>query len=333
MILYGKSNFRTGNGLVNIAREFVMRKSTFVIACFGAICSFGALSAPAAEGVVSADLLNIRIQPDLKSAVAVKLDKGFKVEVLGESGDFFEIAAPVTVPVYVSAVYLNAGVTTAALKMYASASTVAASYGVLPRGTTVKLIGIDNYGWAKIEPPAGIKLYAAKRFVKVTGDLPKAPEAPAVKVEEKKEVRSAEVPAVKAGEKKEAKPAAKPAAGAEGKKEVKPAAKPAEKSEAKVEAPQPMAPATEAALKELGVDLSKGAALSVTGTLLKLETTTVPILGYVLMRNGTHEYYLCADKVAFDKLGGAPVTLRGRSFRVPNWRVPVFYVEFAGASK
>jgi len=51
------------------------------------------------------------------------------------------------------------------------------------------------------------------------------------------------------------------------------------------------------------------------------------------MRNGTHEYYLCADKVAFDKLGSAPVALKGRSFRVPGWRVPVFYVESAAAAK
>ena len=326
----GNRIFCAGNGLFNIAREFVMGKHTVAIFCLGAFCSLGGLSASAAEGVITADLLNIRMQPDLKSIVAVKLDKGFKVEVLGENGDFLEIAAPVTAPVYVSAVYLDAGVTTAPLKMYSASSTAAAGYGVLPRGTAVKLIGIDNHGWAKIEPPAGIKLYAAKRFVKVTGDIPKAAEA---KAGEKPETPAAEVPAAKAEEKKDVKPAAK----AEEKKDVKPAAKAEEKKDvkpaAKVEPPQPMSPATEAGLKALDVDLTKGAALSVTGTLLKLETTTVPILNYVLMRNGTHEYYLCSDKVAFDKLGSAPVTLKGRSFRVPNWRVPVFYVESAGASK
>lgn len=296
-------------------------KRIFAIAFFGALCAVCAWSASAAEGVVTADLLNVRMRPDVKSTVAVKLDKGCKVEVLGESGEFLEIAAPMISPVYVSAVYLNAGTATAPLKMYVAGNPAAATYGVLPKGTVVKLIEIDRYGWARIEPPAGTRLYAAKRFVKVTGEIPKAAEAqpvPPAKVEEKKETKAVETPAPKAEEKKEQKPAAK----AEEKKESKP-----------VEKPAVMDPATEKALKDLGIDLSKGAALSVTGTLLKLETTTVPVLGYVLMRNGTHEYYLCADKVAFDKLGGAPVALQGRSFRVPGWRVPVLYVESAAAAK
>lgn len=305
-------------------------KRIFAIACFGAVCAW---SASAADGVVTADLLNVRMRPDVKSTVAVKLDKGCKVEVLGESGEFLEIAAPMISPVYVSAVYLDAGTATAPLKMYVAGNPAAATYGVLPKGTVVKLIEIDRYGWAKIEPPAGTRLYAAKRFIKVTGEIPKAAEAqpvPPVKVEEKKEAKAAETPAPKAEEKKEQKPATK----ADEKKEQKPAAKADEKKEQKpVEKPAVMNPATEKSLKDLGIDLSKGAALSVTGTLLKLETTTVPVLGYVLMRNGTHEYYLCADKVAFDKLGSAPVALQGRSFRVPGWRVPVLYVESAAAAK
>lgn len=298
-----------------------MMKRTFAIACFGALCAVCAWSASAAEGVVTADLLNIRMRPDVKSTVAVKLDKGCKVEVLGESGEFLEIAAPMISPVYVSAVYLDAGTATAPLKMYVAGNPAAATYGTLPRGTVVKLIDIDRYGWAKIEPPAGTRLYAAKRYIKVTGEIPKAEEkkpVPPTKVEEKKETPAVVTPAVKTEEKKAEKPAPRP--------EEKKAEKPVEK-------PVVMDPATEKALKDIGIDLSKGAALSVTGTLLKLETTTVPVLGYVLMRNGAHEYYLCADKVALDKLGDAPVALQGRSFRVPGWRVPVLYVESAAAAK
>lgn len=298
-----------------------MMKRTFAIACFGALCAVCAWSASAAEGVVTADLLNIRMRPDVKSTVAVKLDKGCKVEVLGESGEFLEIAAPIISPVYVSAVYLDAGTATAPLKMYVAGNPAAATYGTLPRGTVVKLIDIDRYGWAKIEPPAGTRLYAAKRYIKVTGEIPKAEEkkpVPPTKGEEKKETPAVETPAVKTEEKKAEKPAVK----VEEKKAEKP-----------IEKPVVMDPATEKALKDIGIDLSKGAALSVTGTLLKLETTTVPVLGYVLMRNGAHEYYLCADKVALDKLGDAPVALQGRSFRVPGWRVPVLYVESAAAAK
>ena len=290
-------------------------KKSFVFACFGAFCAVGAWSVSAAEGVVTADVLNIRTQPDLKSAVAVKLDKGFKVEVLGESGDFVEIAIPVTAPVYISAVYLNEGKTTAPLKMYTAGSTAAASYGVLPKGSEVKMLEIDRYGWAKIEPPAGIKLYAAKRYVAVTPDAAK----PEAKVEEKKDVKLETKPEAKVEEKKDVKPETKPEAKVEEKKDVKP--------EAKAEAAAVMTAATEKALADIGVDLQKGTAVTVTGTLLKLENTTVPILQFVLMRNGTHEYYLCSDRFQLASYGAAPVTIRGRSFRVPSWRVPVLYIE------
>ncbi|WP_288611435.1 SH3 domain-containing protein [uncultured Victivallis sp.] len=290
-------------------------KKSFVFACFGAFCAVGAWSVSAAEGVVTADVLNIRTQPDLKSAVAVKLDKGFKVEVLGESGDFVEIAIPVTAPVYISAVYLNEGKTTAPLKMYTAGSTAAASYGVLPKGSEVKMLEIDRYGWAKIEPPAGIKLYAAKRYVAVTPDAAK----PEAKVEEKKDVKPETKPEAKVEEKKDVKPETKPEAKVEEKKDVKP--------EAKAEAAAVMTAATEKALADIGVDLQKGTAVTVTGTLLKLENTTVPILQFVLMRNGTHEYYLCSDRFQLASYGAAPVTIRGRSFRVPSWRVPVLYIE------
>ena len=306
-------------------------KKSFVFACFGAFCAVGAWSVSAAEGVVTADVLNIRTQPDLKSAVAVKLDKGFKVEVLGESGDFVEIAIPVTAPVYISAVYLNEGKTTAPLKMYTAGSTAAASYGVLPKGSEVKMLEIDRYGWAKIEPPAGIKLYAAKRYVAVTPDAAK----PEAKAEEKKDVKPETKPEAKAEEKKDVKPETKPEAKVEEKKDVKPETKPETKveekkdvkPEAKAEAAAVMTAATEKALADIGVDLQKGTAVTVTGTLLKLENTTVPILQFVLMRNGTHEYYLCSDRFQLASYGAAPVTIRGRSFRVPSWRVPVLYIK------
>ena len=115
------------------------------------------------------------------------------------------------------------------------------------------------------------------------------------------------------------KPETKPEAKVEEKKDVKP--------EAKAEAAAVMTAATEKALADIGVDLQKGTAVTVTGTLLKLENTTVPILQFVLMRNGTHEYYLCSDRFQLASYGAVPVTIRGRSFRVPSWRVPVLYIE------
>ena len=62
-----------------------------------------------ALGVVAADLLNVRLKPELKSVVVAKLPHGTKVDILGTVGDFYEISAPDRTPVYVSAVYLRDG--------------------------------------------------------------------------------------------------------------------------------------------------------------------------------------------------------------------------------
>ncbi len=310
-------------------------KKIIAMACLAALGSFVAVSVSAVEGLIMADLLNVRIQPDLKSSVAVKLDKGFKVEVVAETGEFYEIIAPITTPVYISAVYLNVDTTTAPLKMYAAGSTTAASYGVLPRDSKVKLIDIDRHGWAQIAPLADLRLFAAKRYVKLSAPLP------APKVEEKKE--DAKV-AEKVTEKKdETKPEEKPIEkkdaaevtekSAEKKDETKPAEKKEEPKKADEQVAPAMTPATEEALRALGVDLEKGRAATVTGTFLKLEKTTVPILDYVVMRNSTHEYFLCTDKLDFASFGAAQVTLKGRAFRVPGWRVPVMYVESVTATK
>ena len=275
-------------------------KKSFAYACFGAFCSFGLLTASAAEGVVAADLLNVRLKPDLKAPVAVKLDRGFRVNVLGENGEFVEIAIPVTAPVYISAVYLNEDKTTAPLKMYVAGSSKAASYGVLPKGSTVKVLDIDRFGWAKIEPPAGLKLYAAKRYILYT---------PETGTEVKPEVKPEAKPEVKPEVKQAAKPVAKPEA------------KPVEKQPAKMTAE------TEAALRELRVTPEEGTPATEKGSLQKIENTTVPLLQYALMKGNTHVYYVCADHIKLADLGDRELTFHGRSFKVPGWRVPILYVE------
>ena len=281
-------------------------KKTFTFACFGAFCSFGLLTASAAEGIVKADLLNVRLKPDLKAPVAVKLDRDFQVEVLGEIGEFAEIAIPVTAPVYISAVYLNEDRTTAPLKMYVAGSSRAASYGLLPKGSAVKVLDIDRFGWAKIEP---------------TGTEVKPEVQPEAKPEVKPEAKQAATP--------EAKPEVKPEAKPEVKPEVKQAAKPVAKPEAKPVEKQPakMTAETEAALRELRVTPAEGTPATEKGSLQKIENTTVPLLQYALMKGNTHVYYVCADHIKLADLGDKELTFHGRSFKVPGWRVPILYVE------
>ena len=80
----------------------------FGILLVGAV--LGALALHAGdEGIVTARLLNVRMKPELRSPAVMKLRSGAKVDVLAVRGEFYEIAAPATTPVYVSEVFLRDG--------------------------------------------------------------------------------------------------------------------------------------------------------------------------------------------------------------------------------
>ena len=141
-------------------------KSELKALLFAAFCGTGLIATAGTEGTVTADLLNVRLKPELKSVVVAKLPHGTKVDILGTVGDFYEISAPDRTPVYVSAVYLRDGKVLSPVKMRTAMDRHAAAYGLLPAGTKVKVLLETPLGWAKIEPPASLKVYTAKNYVK-----------------------------------------------------------------------------------------------------------------------------------------------------------------------
>ena len=195
-------------------------KSELKALLFAAFCGTGLIATAGTEGTVTADLLNVRLKPELKSVVVAKLPHGTKVDILGTVGDFYEISAPDRTPVYVSAVYLRDGKVLSPVKMRTAMDRHAAAYGLLPAGTKVKVLLETPLGWAKIEPPASLKVYTAKNYVKAAepvkeseaakpaeAEKPAAPEAAkAVAVDvrplEKAPEAPAEVKTAPAGEKK-----------------------------------------------------------------------------------------------------------------------------------
>ena len=119
------------------------------------------------EGIVTARLLNVRMKPELRSPAVMKLRSGAKVDVLAVRGEFYEITAPAATPVYVSEVFLRDGKVTSSVNMRMDMAQEAPSYGLLPAGTAVNVERTTRHNWAKITPPAGLKLYVAKSYVKV----------------------------------------------------------------------------------------------------------------------------------------------------------------------
>lgn len=137
-----------------------------------ALLGAGFVAGAGVPGTVNADLLNVRLAPELKAPVVVKLRSGDAVDVEKEVGQFYEINAPQKTPVYVSGVYVRNGKTTRTLKMYADMSASSPQLGELPAGTELKVVRETRYGWTQIEPPAGIRLYTAKLYINLTAPLP-----------------------------------------------------------------------------------------------------------------------------------------------------------------
>lgn len=136
-------------------------------------------AAPAAEGTAAGSGINIRERPDISAAVVGKLNSGDKVTVLAANPEWLKIRLTAGSETYISNDYIKDGKTTARINVRSGPATEFASYGLLPAGAEVKVIGAPVEGsWIKIEPPEFAVGYVATRLVK-TGDA----ELPGLKTE------------------------------------------------------------------------------------------------------------------------------------------------------
>lgn len=290
------------------------------------------------EGIVTARLLNVRMKPELRSPAVMKLRSGAKVDVLAVRGEFYEITAPAATPVYVSEVFLRDGKVTSSVNMRMDMAQEAPSYGLLPAGTAVNVERTTRHNWAKITPPAGLKLYVAKSYVKVNRltvpVTPASAEAPAPTTITKETVETpAAEPEKKAVE--TVKPAAKSVEAAKPVEAEKPveAAKPAEaeKPVEKSVAPDKM----DQELKAIGVDLSRGEKVTASGYLVAVPSSTTRAADFALMKSNSrgeyeNSYFVCSpDNAKLKKIAEHNVELSGTAYRVPNWKTQVLKVEKA----
>ena len=316
----------------------------------------GVLFAEDITGIVNTDVLNLRLQPELRSPVAGKVRKDTKLTITGKKGSWLEVAAPEAVKVYVSRAYVSRGRAIADLTMRLSMSSKAASLGQIPKGSPVKIISEHAYGWARIQPPESLRVYAASVYVQF--DAAAVKKVVAAKAEAEKaaaEKAAAEKAAAEkaAAEKAAAEKAAAEKAAAEKKAEAEKAA--AEKAAAEKAAAEKKAAAAKAAAakkaavqkvpapafsakdprvaacKELGIDVFKAPnkQVTVTGMLVPVPsssnlmtnyavgTTNVPIVGFV----GAAEDGMLKPFV------NKEVQISGRQFKVENWKSPVIWLD------
>ena len=293
-------------------------------------------------GTVNTAVLNLRLQPGLRSPVVGKVKKDAKLVITGKKGSWLEVAAPEEVKIYVSRAYISKGKTITDLTMRISMSDKAASFGKIAKGTPVKILSEHAYGWARIQAPESLRVYTAAMYVefdKAAVRKVAAEKAAAEKAEAEKKAAAEKAEAEKkaAAEKAEAekKAAAEKAAAEKAEAEKKAAAKKA--AEKKAEVKKVAAPAFSAkdpriaAFKALGIDVFKApyTQVTVTGVLIPVSTsanlatnyaigtTNVPIVGFVS----------AAEDGMLKPFVDKEVQISGRQFKVENWKSPVIWLD------
>ena len=299
-------------------------------------------------GTVKTAVLNLRLQPELRSPVVGKVKKDAKLVIVGKKGNWLEVAAPEEVKIYVSRAYISNGKAITDLTMRIAMDGKAASPGKIAKGTPVKIIREHAYGWARIQAPETLRVYAASWYVqfdaaavrKVAAEKAAAEKAAAEKAEAEKKAAAEKAAAEKAEAEKKAaaekaeaekKAAAEKAAAEKAEAEKKAAAE--KKAEAK-KVPAPAFSAKDprvAAFKALGIDVFKApyTQVTVTGRLVSVHTSAnlatnyaigtdnVPIVGFVS----------AAEDGMLKPFVDKEVQISGRQFKVANWKSPVIWLD------
>ena len=272
-------------------------------------------------GTVNTAVLNLRLQPELRSPVVGKVKKDAKLVITGKKGSWLEVAAPEEVKIYVSRAYISKGKTITDLTMRISMSDKAASFGKIAKGTPVKILSEHAYGWARIQAPESLRVYTAAMYVEFDKAAVRKVAAEKAEAEKKAAAEKAEAEKKAAAEKAEAEKKAAAKKAAEKKAEVKKVVAPA------FSAKDPRI----AAFKALGIDVFKApyTQVTVTGVLIPVSTsanlatnyaigtTNVPIVGFVS----------AAEDGMLKPFVDKEVQISGRQFKVENWKSPVIWLD------
>ncbi len=117
------------------------------------------------QGKITANILNVRVNPGKTYTVVAKLKINDDVIVLRKQGDWYEIMAPRKSSVWVAAAFVRDGKTTSELKLRSGPSVNHRPYGVAPAGTPLTVLGEKRGDWIKVAPPPFLTAWVGSKFV------------------------------------------------------------------------------------------------------------------------------------------------------------------------
>lgn len=123
-------------------------------------------------GEIKGNRVRLRLAPHTDSSIIKELSKGDCLAVLGESKDYYIVAAPEGVRGYVFRTFvLDNVIEGEKVNVRLEPSTSAPILARLSKGTTVQTLGTAQGKWVEIALPKQCVFYVAKNFVKNVGTL------------------------------------------------------------------------------------------------------------------------------------------------------------------
>ena len=273
----------------------------FVVSLVLGVAGESALAGTGVDGVVTANKLNVRVRRGTKYSKVATLSKGDKVRVLRYIEGWYEIAAPSTSSVWVSARLVENGFVVKRANLRAGPSVAFSSYRIAEPGEKIVVVDSTQKDWLKISPPYGLTAWVSADYVRVTPQ-------DAAKLLGKKKV------AAKGGSGK----TAVPAKGAQ-KKPGKVADKTADEKTAK-------APSSKPSEKPPLPFLGEGSITEIEGKLLPVKSET-PYVTHTVAVEVNGEYfplcYIHVGDIDITSLEKREVVAKGRQRFVRGWRRPV----------
>ena len=120
------------------------------------------------EGVVTANKLHVRVRPGTRYAKVAMLSKGDKVRVVKYKDGWYEIVAPPTSSVWISAKLVENGFVVKRSNLRSGPSVAFSSYRLAEPGEKVVVVDSSQKDWVKIAPPRGLTAWTSADYVRVT---------------------------------------------------------------------------------------------------------------------------------------------------------------------
>jgi uncharacterized protein YgiM (DUF1202 family) len=123
------------------------------------------------EGVVTANILNVRANPGVKYEVVCQLRSGDKVRIIQVRGDWLGIEAPPETEAWIALSHLDHDrVIDHKVSVYSGPGSIFSSYATLNRNETVTILRTIEDKWVKIRRPSHAIVWVHKSYIAADPD-------------------------------------------------------------------------------------------------------------------------------------------------------------------